>query len=74
MSLQTNYLVLYGSKGYYTFTSFDPRYNTLDEVIENVQKKYNPNYIAIKETFIHLSDLYPIDINQYTKGMMIFDD
>lgn len=73
MSLQTNYLVLYGSKGYYTFTSFDPKYNTLDEVIENIQKNYNPNYIAVKETFIHPSDLYPIDINQYVKGM-IFDD
>ena len=73
MSLQTNYLLLYGSKGYYTFTSFDPKYNTLDEVIENVQKNYNPSYIAVKETFIHTSDLHPIDINQYVKGM-IFDD
>ena len=73
MSLQTNYLVLYGSNGCYTFTSFDPKYNTLDEVIENIQKNYNPSYIAVKETFTHLSDLYPIDINQYIKGM-IFND
>ena len=73
MSLQTNYLVLYGSKGYFTFTSFDPRYNTLDKVIKNIQENYNPIYIAVKETFIHLSDLYPIDLNQYMKGM-IFDD
>jgi hypothetical protein len=71
--MHTNYLVLYGSKGYFTFTSFDPKYNTLDEVIENIQKNCNPNYIAVKETFIHPSDLYPIDINQYIKGM-IFDD
>lgn len=73
MSLHTNYLVLYGSKGYYTFTSFNPEYTTLDEVIENIQKNYNPSYIAVKETFIHPLDLYPIDINQYIKGM-IFDD
>ena len=73
MSLHTNYLVLYGSKGCYTFTSFDPRYTTMEKIIVNIQESYNPEYIAVKETFISISDLAFIDLDEYIKGM-IFDD
>ena len=48
-------------------------YNIEEASSDEIQKDYNPKYIAVKETFLSISDLAFIDLDEYTKGM-IFDD